>query len=442
MEGNTMKQDRLNLENALSVILTEYNLNEDIFNSVHQTLKDKNITKGQSRGIFNKVIALESLDLPLLYWFTKALYAETKEVMINPNKFFTEIEEEEFSKIKADTNIDIKIKDGSLILKNVSQLNDDHWTTNLTYKQISNLYNNGLIKYNPKSQRNLKSKIINGSVIEKININKKSIKEIKDLMLKGLFIPNTITLNILKSGEEEIGYNENEKIIDIKGEIDIIDGFHRSLAILEAIRENPKLEGSMIISLCNFDIGKASGLIVQEDKRNKINKEHIKYLNQENLENQVIKNLNENVKSELRGLITTDIVLVKNNKALMLFNTVADAVEMQFELNNQRDTRKVSDFLIEFFNELTGIMYDDFKDIANSRNNSVATYSSMFVGYIVIARDFYYNNYENWQNKLEIILEKIDFIKHNELWTDLKLTENRLLKKDYKKIIKYFESIL
>lgn len=434
-----MKKDRSILEDALIIVLSEYNLDKKVFYLIKNDLSEKGVSIGRTKGIFNKTIPLQTLDLPMLYWFTKSLYKATNENIISITKFFTDIEEKEFKDYKVQHGRDIDLKEGKLILENVTQVTDDQWTTVLTFKQIYELYEHNLIKYNSKTQRNLKTKSIDNNILEKININKRSVNEIRDSILQGLFIPNTITLNLLKTGEEEVVYNDKNRIIELNGEIDIIDGFHRSLAIIEAVRENKNIHGGMIISLVNIDIEKAQYYIVQEDKRNKINKDHIRYLSQENLENQIVKILNENIKSELRGKITTDLISFKKNNAFVLFSTLAEAIKLEYEIKNQRESRKIAEFLIEFFNEVVGIFYDEFQDIEKSRRNSIVTYSNTFIGFIAFSSQVYYNKIDDWKILLENTLKIIDFDSQNEVWERLNMFENRPLKKDYKEIINYFK---
>lgn len=430
-----MKQDRVNLENKLSIVLNEHNLNQEILDNVYNDMSKKGFEKPYLISIWNQIIPLETVDLPIMYNITKYLYKYAKEEIINPDKYFTEFETSEFDKFKMINNSKISYKNKTLDLSDTTQIMDDQWTTTLTFEQISEMFDLGLIKYNPDTQRDMKNKEVKGHLIQKININKKSVKEIEQLLLKNLFVSNTITLNIRKTSEEEISYNKNNKTIKIKGDIDIIDGFHRALAIFGAIKQNKSLKGSMIVSLTHFDKAKAQSYIVQEDKRNKISKEHIKYLNQENLENQVVKALNENTNSELRGLITTDIGLIKNNSALVLFSTLADSIKSQFNIKNQRDVRIISEYLIGFFNELTGIYYDEFSNILSSRKNNIITHSNTFIGYIALAGKLY--NDDNWKNKLENILSKFNFDINNK-WEDINIYETRPLKKDFNIIINYF----
>lgn len=435
-----MKQDRKRLEDLLLIVLTEYNLDNNIFEETYNILRKNGFTQSQARSVFNNIVPLETLALPLLYLFTRALFKSTKENMINPEKFFTEIEEEEFSKVVVKKESDIKIDGEFIVFDNVLQLRDDQWVLKLSYKQISDLFNEGKIRYNPETQRNLKTKKVDGNIISKININRNSVNEIRKLILKDLFVSNTITLNVLKTGEEGIVYDGKNKTMKISGDLDVIDGFHRSLAILEATRINSNLEGNMIVSLVNFDTSKAQAYIVQEDKKNKISKEHIKYLSQENLENQIVKNLNENVNSELRGLIATDIMLVRNNKSLVMFSTLSEAIKSEFDIKNQRDVRMISEFLIEFFNELIGIKYDDFKDIKKSREKTTIAYNNIFPGYIALASMLFKERRDIvWQDKLEYILKNIDFDLRNEVWKELNILETRQSKRDLNNVINYFK---
>ena len=85
-------------------------------------------------------------------------------------------------------------------------------------------------------------------------------------MIDGSFITNTITFNVLKDGNDNIEYNPDNMslIIGKESEIDIVDGFHRSYAILKALITKPNLNKNWEVRIVNWDIDKAQRFIYQE----------------------------------------------------------------------------------------------------------------------------------------------------------------------------------
>lgn len=308
----------------------------------------------------------------------------------------------------------------------------------MTYKQISDLYATGKVRYNKETQRNTIFKEYGDKIIESININKTSVKEIKELMLQGLFIPNTITFNILATGKEKFEIDNRNKSIRIYDNLDIIDGFHRSLGGIEAVAENPEIEGTLEVRITNFNLDKCHRFIVQEDKKNKIDKRYIQTLNVENLENKVVKLINENT-GEMQGKVTSNIILYRN-QAYVLSDVLSDAIKSNFNIESNRDVNNVAEYLIKGFDEIVGIFINDFKNLEESRKNNIRTLSSTFIGYVTLLAELQDN--ENWKKELEKILNKINFNNTNLIWKELGIYDSSPSKSSVKKIIKYFKELI
>jgi hypothetical protein len=86
---------------------------------------------------------------------------------------------------------------------------------------------------------------VEDSKLEKLNrsitLNPKSTDEIFELMINRSFTANAITFNVLATGLEKFNYDEEDKVLTIDADdentnFDIIDGFHRSVAICRAMK--------------------------------------------------------------------------------------------------------------------------------------------------------------------------------------------------------------
>jgi hypothetical protein len=429
-----MKKDREVLERALNELFDEYSANKRTVKKIKEDLVEHGINVGTTVGILNKSLPIETQSQVVLCLLAKSLFDATEEPIINPEQYFTDIEIEEANKFKRE----IDEKKDYVDIEDIRQIDEDQWITIMTYKQVADLYATGKVRYNKETQRNTIFKEYGDKIIESININKTSVKEIKELMLKGLFIPNTLTFNILMTGKEDFKIDNRNKSMRIYDNLDIIDGFHRSLAGIEAVAENPDIEGVFEIRITNFNIEKCHRFIVQEDKKNKIDKRYIQTLNVENLENKIVKLVNEN-SGEMQGKITSNIILYKN-QGYVLTDVLADAIKQNFEIKSMRDVNKVAEYLIEGFNEIVGIFINDFKNLETSRKNNVKTLSSIFAGYVTILAELYGN--DNWKSKLETILNKIDFSNTNSIWEQLDINNSSPSKSIFKKIIKYFREVI
>jgi len=427
-----MRAEREKLEEKLNIVLEEIYRDKNIITKVTDELLSKGIFS--VKKILDKRVPLKVLDEKLLGLLTLEIYKHTQKELIKPSLFFTETEIKESSVYELKSNN--KSSNGyPIVLKNVNKLYDDHYTTTLTIKELVELYRNTMIIYNYETQRNTR---IKSNGMEEINVNPISVEEIKNAILTGKFISNTVTLNLFQDGEDVFEYSdETNKIKIIAGELNIVDGFHRSLGMIAAYRENPNLDFITEIRFTNFNIDKARRLIVQEDKQNKIDKKYIKSLNTENLENIVVKRINESDESELQGKITTNAKLITLNKALVLQDIMSNAIKYNFEFKAKRDVDVVSKYLIEFFNELIGIYHKEFVDELESyKKISVINNPNIFAGYIALAKKI--QNNKNWKEELETTMKKIDFSVHNQEWNTTGIFNKKLNKGNINTISEYF----
>lgn len=191
---------------------------------------------------------------------------------------------------------------------NVLQINSSQWVCALDLKSVVDLFTGQLIHYNPETQR--QQTIVRGSnneIHSKITVNHKSVKEIEELIERGLFISNFITLNVNEDVDNDFVYDTEERCFVLKkGYFDIIDGFHRFLAMKQAYTNNPNINYITGVHIVSFPTDKAKRYIVQEDKKNKINKQYIKTLDGSDLINVLIDRLNETSYCATFGNIRND----------------------------------------------------------------------------------------------------------------------------------------
>ena len=429
------EKSREALERVLNELFDEYNRNTDVTTEVKKKLVEHGINIGTATGILNTSIPISTQSLAVLCLITMSLYETTKEPKIKTEDYFMPEEIEGANKLKRE----IELTKDYVEIDNIIKVADDQWVTVMSYQQIAELFANGKVRYNKETQRNIIYKEYNDKIIEAININRTSVKEMKDLMIHGLFIPNMLTFNILATGEEKFEFNDRNRSMKVYSDLDSIDGFHRNLSLIETVVENSKIKANFIVNITNFNIDKCHRFIVQEDKRNKIDKKYIQTLNVEELENKVVKLLNERSDSELMGRINTNITFYKN-KGYVLGNVLADAIKHNFEIKSMRDVNNVADFLIEGFVEIVGKFIDDFNNLESSRKDNVKTYSSTFIGYVTLLAEL--KEDKNWKTKLEQILNRIDFGISNPIWNNLEIRESSPSKYKFKRIIKYFKELV
>jgi hypothetical protein len=432
-----LKVDRRNLEKRLYVVIEDNALNTKFKDKVKKQLEKHNITQGEVAAYFMKQIPLEVLDENVLCLLTMIFYQETQERILEPNRYFSDYE---IAIAKDWQKPDEPKIDGDLKIPNVLRVADDQYITIINVQDVAKLFKNGRVFYNPNTQRGMIASKVGKEIISRIDINMSNVNEMAEKMASGDYIPNTLTFNVLKNGKDLLYYDERhmQVIIGEESEVDIVDGFHRSYAILKALILNPSLSFNMELRIGNWDVSRAKQFISQEDLRNPLKKLDKIALDMSDFKNQIVQQLNEQPQNELKSNIATDMSLIRYNRAYVTNAIMSEAISDNFEIKSQRDANKITRFLKDFFNELIGIYIDDFSDLEKAKERTALVHPNMFYGYVALASELM--NYKNdWQDRLENILDEIDFSLTNPEWTQLKITENVLYKNEIEKIYNYYK---
>lgn len=190
------------------------------------------------------------------------------------------------AEIKAWENEKYHKEEFSLPIKfDVVQISGDQWVGKTSVKQLMELRDAHFIRYNEKTQRTLRRITRNGEESFEIAINKKAVKEIADSLKNGTYIPNIITLNIPEDAAFKYSEKKNELKIEKASYIDILDGYHRYLAMSSLFIADPSFDYPMEIRLVSYPEEKAKQFIWQEDQKTKMRKVDSDFLNQESSAN-------------------------------------------------------------------------------------------------------------------------------------------------------------
>lgn len=216
------------------------------------------------------------------------------------NKVFTDIEIKTFDNEKyPDDKITFPLK------FNCFPVSDDQWIGIITGKELIGLGRNDLIRYEKDTQRVMKRIIRGENIFYRISLVKKAVREIKDLLSKNKYVPNTITLNIPLREDSNFYYDSEEKELIVK-QIDafnIIDGYHRYRAISDLVNEDENFNYGLELRITNFDNDKANAFIWQEDQKNRMAKVDSDSYNTNSLANRIVKRLNDHTTSLLNGQV-------------------------------------------------------------------------------------------------------------------------------------------
>ena len=234
-----------------------------------------------------------------VYWLSDG-FNEIYKAHIDVKTYFSDKEIVRFSNLKADYSKQdfYPIKIGPVL-----EVAEDQWVTKGSIDLLKDFYDKQLIVYNPRTQRQLKQKQAGEGVIYTIDIVNSSIKAIQDLLEKGEFVPNALSLN-LNVDDPDVDFDIVDSYLVINsGKFDIIDGFHRFRAAINTKVKNPDFQFNFILNIMNFSEEKACHYIEQEDKRNKISKKYLAAMDKSSSTNIIIDKLNNTLDSPVRGMI-------------------------------------------------------------------------------------------------------------------------------------------
>lgn len=212
-------------------------------------------------------------------------------------KYFTDAEIKTLKKQKlADDKFELP-----LIFEDMTQIAPDQWIGKITAKELMRLKDAQIIKYNENTQRTMKRVVHGENRYYKIMLNNKSVNEIKESFENGSYISDDITLNMPESTEFE--YSKGKIIITELDKLDILDGYHRYIAISRIMMEDKNFDYPMELRLVSFPEEKAKQLIYQKDQKTKMRQVDSNSMNQYNPANIVVEQLNSDPSSNVQGMI-------------------------------------------------------------------------------------------------------------------------------------------
>lgn len=424
-------KDREVLRKRLKPLLIENCINAKILKEVKADLLKLGILGGTVQDMFTQRITVEQMSDDVLYHLAKSLSRALEKNSINPTPYYME---EEIEEIKRQNKTKLTDEGNELpfTIGRVHKVSHDMYVTFMSAKELVELYNRGRVRYRAETQRNATVIKHGDTLIEAHTINNRSVEEIKKELLEGQFITNSITLNSIEM--DTLHYNEKTGELTVSCILDILDGFHRSMAMIRAVAEGD-IDYITEVSIRNYSIEKAQKFIIQEDKKNKIDRRFIKYLDKDSKANIVVKKINENDYSDLKGKIATDRKFLKVGRALTLTDVMEGGIDKYFKLETMSDVKNLEEYLVEAFNHIVALYPTDFLNVAESKKTSVLTNEHMFMGYLYILSKV--RNSKNWKQKLEETLKGIDFSTNNHNWEKIGLMKADLTKGTVTNLEKY-----
>ena len=440
---SNIKKDIEELNVFLSKIIEKEVDNFKLQKELNKSFGKKGLNQRMVKCLFSgtKVIA-DMSDIEKMT-FADTCHKSLKDDNLNIVKYYSDMKVVEWSNY-----INISETIDEIYGEDFRKINSYEYHGDFPYKQVYDYMKNLLWLYYPSTQRSSKYREVNNTMIREINVNKKAVNEISNLILDGKFESTEIILNcmILKGKTPQIKFDKMYKeigdiIIKPNYDIDndnytictILDGYHRIIGICKAVEiHNEKtgewLEGKISCKLVLADIVRAKRIVELVFKRTDDDKNWLKSLEQNDFtefvdmvvsNSSVLKNNVADIYEQCNysNKVTYKVILTDTVKKLNI--DVANKSATLFAAN---DMAKFIDYMIDIIEETkkNDVEFDKYYLLPN-----------MFIGYLTMA----YMNASNYLSIINSLREKINTNTVKNLKIDTK-------KCSVNKIIAYFENIV
>ncbi|MFA1509943.1 DNA sulfur modification protein DndB [Priestia aryabhattai] len=396
---------------------------------------------------------IPNLDISTIYYLAKYMNNVKADTSLQVDKYFTAREIKEIETTYDDEFLSRTDKapiELPYTLHNVIKVGEGDYILSVEGRTKKDFMDSHILQYNQETQREakmVKDKNDPNNIIPMPKVNRKSVREIAELAEKGELIQTMVTWNArLGSSEDESGeeliYNEEEKTLTIlKGTLlDVVDGYHRLQGVAMALNKNPNLKVNFKLNILNFSQSQAKKYFAQLNTYNPVSKARVRELSEEDF-NDFTLNFVMNEFSDLKERVTHRGIAPRQD-ALTTYTTLSDAIKSNFNISNKAEAIKTGRYLTKFFKELFYSFPDQFLgDIASTRRNSVINTSSMFAGYVKLAKIMQDKDIE--LDNIADIISDIDFSRDNKEFIKLGIIDDKgKITTDSKtKIAAYFEQL-
>ncbi|GFN32509.1 DNA sulfur modification protein DndB [Paenibacillus xylaniclasticus] len=380
-------QEKDFLETVFSV-LVEVNKNKEQQREIDDLL---NANHRIPRGVFDELLVnpakFESLSEEEKAVFVTVFYTVTKNEDTNPSNFYSsrEIKNAERYKREVVEQLTLPYTFEGVIAAPSGR----DYVTIMSYQEVVKLWLSKILTYNFDTQRLSKKKAKkDGTFLEKIDINQKSVKNIARLMTEGKYKADTLLFNILVDGNDDVEYSNGDLTIGEGTTLNLIDGAHRVTAMIKVLEDNPNFDGFINVAIKHFPLQEAQFLLGQVNTVNRFDKTLIKNYMSETIGAQITKDL-MNI-PELRNRVSIKTTLDKKILYFTNFAILSESIESIFEPKNTKDRYDFTEALKKFF----GYLIPSFESELTTNKSEVAKVSwinhhNMFVGFVVVAKKLY-----------------------------------------------------
>ena len=238
------------------------------------------------------------------------------------------------------------------------KIDEDQYIGRTTAQFLMELRDNQLINYNADTQRALKMLLKGETVVFRPYVDNNAVKEIEESYKDEAFIPNVLTFNINEDDEKaSYKYDDKTETLTISNltAFDIVDGYHRYLAMSRNYDKDNTFDYPMIIQITMFSVSKAKQFICQEDHKTKMKRLDSDSYDQRNTGNIVAQRLDSDTRCYLRGKINVNNGMINPGALGRVVNALYFNKKSAEPIQINNATKDIRNKLNEFVEE-----YDEY----------------------------------------------------------------------------------
>ena len=247
----------------INEIIVEYRKDMKFIQEVRRSFAQKGLDTNIPAMLFKNQMEVEDLEVNELICLTEFLYTTLSQERFNLKKYFSDMEISSYKVYQQPVKANAENK--IVHIEEVRRVTDIEYVVPMTAKQLTELRKNRQYAYFKDIQRcTKKEKLPNGEIIEKINVNKQGIENLKSRFTdkERYIVPTEISLTILDVKNKNPQYqfipqykNTGDLNIKVNFDIDsdeytpliINDGYHRLTAITDAYLEDESIADKQLI---------------------------------------------------------------------------------------------------------------------------------------------------------------------------------------------------
>lgn len=416
-------------------------ISKDVKNNIIM-LTSNRVNKNIVASVLNRQVDIDLLSDNALFFISEAVlysFQQDKRLKylvstIKLTDYFTNIEIEQYRMTK-----ELEVDKDIVVIENVYMVDDSYFMcVSIEAQDLINLFSSLNITYNFETQRESIQRKVGNEVYSLIKTNKESIKDISNKMLEGNYIATPISFNLLRDTEVDNSfvYDEENHCLHLSksNRLDILDGMHRSKALMLALRKDHNLKQVMQINFFNYSVQQAQQYISQQSKLNKIESSLLKAFEISPI-NTLIDEIN-NEGNSITNVLYKNIVNSKDEvryRGIVHKSYLYETLEWNYgdvDIKNMRDRRRLKEYIVAFMNEVQGILVEVDK-------GSLIKQQYLYPIYVGLSKKLYKK--DKWEKILEDILLCIDF-ESDDIITLLKT--NIMSKKTLRKVDNYINEVI